>query len=373
MRTINPVNNNGSIQLKFSVGGKRYSFNPIPGGQYHDKKDLAAAKAIATWIQLGILAGVFDPTLNRYRCVVATPQEQSQKESRTRQAKTVLEVWDAWVDTLELPAATKADHYEMIRRMLVKANPSISDIGWLTSAELAPSTYNKRLSYVKKCFDWAVKQGLTDINHYTNVKTRKQGNTRPVKPFSDAEIQAILTGFEESAPHYVPFVKFLFLTGVRISEAIGLRWCHVDFDKNTVIIHESLSKDRTGDGYRRIRKERKTGSVTHLTMNTALRDLLISLRTQEASGESLVFTTLRGKTIDSGNFREDYWVKVLNKKGIEYRKPHNTRHTLASHALEQGIPITGVAYLLGHADTRMVMRTYGHMVNRPELPQIKLT
>jgi integrase len=45
---------------------------------------------------------------------------------------------------------------------------------------------------------------------------------------------------------------------------------------------------------------------------------------------------------------------------------------MASRAIEQGIPITGIAYLMGHSDTTMVMKQYGHMINKPELPTIDL-
>lgn len=72
MRDIKPTNHNGSIQLKFSFGGKRYSFNPVPGGSYTSKRDLATANAIATRIQNDILAGCFDPTLDKYRLTPKT-------------------------------------------------------------------------------------------------------------------------------------------------------------------------------------------------------------------------------------------------------------------------------------------------------------
>ncbi len=67
MRTIKPINHNRTIQLKFSHGGKRHTFNPIPGGQYNCAKDLATARAIAVQIQNDILAGYFDTSLNKYR------------------------------------------------------------------------------------------------------------------------------------------------------------------------------------------------------------------------------------------------------------------------------------------------------------------
>ena len=40
---------------------------------------------------------------------------------------------------------------------------------------------------------------------------------------------------------------------------------------------------------------------------------------------------------------------------------HALRHTWASHAVMNGVPLLVVAKNLGHADTRMVERHYGHM------------
>ena len=136
MKDINPINNNGSIQLKFSYGGKRHSFNPIPSGNYSNKRDVACVKAIAVKIQNDILAGCFDPSLKRYRLDPKTTPDQP-----LTKPKTLIEIWDAWVITLDLSAATKADHYEMVRRMITKANPSLTDTLWLTLAELAAATF----------------------------------------------------------------------------------------------------------------------------------------------------------------------------------------------------------------------------------------
>lgn len=364
MRDIVPVKNNDSIQLKFTVNGKRYTFNPVKGGNFSSKRDIAQARAIATKIQNDIIAGVFDPTLQRYR-----PQQTIDKPI-PKNSGLLLEVWDAWVENLNLPEATKADHYEMVRRMIVRANAGLSDTTWFTNTDIAPSTFNKRLGYLKSCFHWAVAERLVSSNSFEKVKTRRA--TKPeIKPFTLDEMRLIVAEFECRYPHYSPFVQFMFLTGVRTSEAIGLLWRHVDFDRNEIIICESLSKDRTGNGYRRVRKETKSGSVRHLSMTKELSNLLSGIKPVKYSVNDLVFKSALGCVIDSGNFRDD-WKLVLSSLGIEYRKPYTTRHTLLSHAIEQGIPITGVAYLAGHSDTRMVMQTYGHMINRPSLPEIRL-
>ncbi|MES1024184.1 site-specific integrase [Gloeocapsa sp. BRSZ] len=357
MREIKPVNNNGSIQLRFSFSGKRYGFNPVPGGCYSDKRDLATARAIANRIQNDILAGCFDASLDKYRL---TPKPSKDKPSW------LLELFDLWVDSLDLEPATRADHYEMLRRMLVRANPAVGDIGWLASAKISAATYNKRLSYLKSCFKWAVENQLTDVNPVAKLKP-KRVNTAPIKPFSTVEIDAIISGFKVLAPSYLDFVRFLFLTGCRLSEAIGLTWSHIDFELGTVTIAESLSIDRTGNGYQRLRKETKAGTVRQLEMNPTLRSLLLEVRSTN-TGE-LVFRSPDGYVVASGNFRR-VWVKVLRKVGVPYRKPHTIRHTVLSMALEQGTAITGVAYLAGHKNTRMVVQTYGHVINRPRLPDI---
>ena len=364
MREIRPVNNNGSIQLKFSVGGKRYSFNPVPKGQSGNQRDMATTRAIAVRIQNDILSGHFDPTLERYRLaprIISLPKPE-----------TLLGLWDAWVETLELTPSAKANHYEMTRRMILKAKkPGPSDTSWLLESGLASRTLKNRLSLMRSCCNWAVSQGWLETNPYARLKVGRDA-PRETKPFTIKEIGAILAGFDAIAPHYAPFARFLFLTGVRLSEAIGLTWGHIDFASQTITICESLSIDVTGNSYRRIRKTTKTGSVRQLPMSNALRILLLSVKPASPKPDALVFTTVKGCVIDSGNFRERIWVKVLAFAKVPYRKLHVIRHTMLSHAIEQGTPLTGVAYLAGHKDTRMVMQTYGHMVNRPQLPEMPI-
>ncbi|MBD2610433.1 site-specific integrase [Nostoc punctiforme FACHB-252] len=363
MREIKPVNNNGSIQLKFSLGGKRYGFNPLPGGHYEDKRDLAIAQAIATKIQNDILSGHFDPTLDRYRLVP--------KATLNTQPKTLLELWDIWVKTLELPTATEANHYKWVRRMITKASPGITDTDWITKVDIAPRTFKDRLGLIKACCKWGVSKGYLETNPYESIKLPKD-KPKEIKPFTQEEIKLILEGFDKLAPHYSPFVRFLMATGVRTSEAIGLLWEHVDFHRSEIIIKESLSKDLTGNGYRRVRKETKTGNIRYLPMSLELQALLIFLRPPKVNPDSLVFTSPQGCIIDADNFRCRQWTKVLKAQGIPYRKPYTTRHTMISHAIDQGIPITGVAYLAGHKDTSMIIKNYGHMINRPSLPSLPI-
>ncbi|MFN6537057.1 MAG: tyrosine recombinase XerC [Nostoc sp. EkiNYC01] len=359
---INPINNNGSIQLKFSVSGKRYSFNPVPGGDYENKRDYKTAQMIATRIENDILAGNFDETLDSYRLTPKAPKGQ---------VGYLLDLWDLWVASLKLPERTLANHYRYVRRMIAKFNPKVTDVSWISKWDLSPRTHRDRLGMVRACCNWGVAKGYLGTNPYYGIKPRRN-DAKEIKPFTNEEIRKILEGFDNICPHYGPFVRFLLATGVRTAEAIGLQWKHIDFTRNQIIIKESLPKDPTGNGYTRIRKDTKTGNIRYLNMSDGLRGLLLSLKKPEDTPDTLVFTAPKGGFIDADNFRERCWAKVLESQGIPYQKPYTTRHTMASHGIEQGIPLTGMAYLLGHTDTTMVMKTYGHIVNKPNLPEIPI-
>ncbi len=155
-----------------------------------------------------------------------------------------------------------------------------------------------------------------------------------------------------------------------MSEAIGLQWKHVDFEREEICICESLTQRKDGNGYERVRKSTKTGSVRFLKINSELSKLFEQVSPASKNSEDLIFKNPTGTGhVDSNNFRKR-WTKVLAAANIPYRRPHIIRHSFASHAIEQGCPLTGVAYLLGHSDTRMVAQTYGHLINRPSLPNI---
>jgi len=281
----------------------------------------------------------------------------------------LLDIWDAWVKSLDLTAQTKADHYAILRRQIVRVNPPVADTNWFVSLEFAPATFNKKLGYLRACGNWAKAEDLIAVNPWLKVKPRKKPK-EIITPFSQNEAARIIAGFEKSYPTWTPFAKFLFLSGCRMSEAIGLQWKHVDFERGEICICESLAQRKDGDGYERVRKETKTGSVRYLRINDELAKLLEQVSPASKNSDDLVFRSPNGTShIDSNNFR-NRWTKVLTAANIPYRRPHIIRHSFASHAIEQGTPLTGVAYLLGHSDTRMVATTYGHLINRPDLPSI---
>lgn len=304
-------------------------------------------------------------------------------------SKPLLPLWDQWVETLDLSARTANVHYASIRAMIHKSadEATTQNHEWFTQYSspngepLSARTWNDRLTYLRSFGQWMQDRGITQKNVYADLKSKK-GKKQEIEPFTLEEMSKIINAFRTNQfsskyspvkhSHYADYVYFLFATGCRPSETIGLQWRHIDFEKETIKINSVLARDDQGrtSGKHRVRKETKTGSIKILSCKNDLKAMLLDRKPENCNPDALVFPSPDGLAIDDKNFRNRQWKVVLDGLEIDYRKPYTTRHTLISHAIEQGMPLTQVAYLAGHKDTRMVMTTYGHMINRPDLPDL---
>jgi len=369
-------NSKNRLRLRWSCEGKRYCLSL---GLTYNLINLKLAQKTANQIELDIASGNFDSSLDKYGHKQTTPAKPAKQVSKDH----LLLIWDKWVLTLGLSLRTLNAHYRAIRRHIEKAEPLLADASWYEAIDsLSPGIFNNYLGYLKKCLNWAVSEKLTSDNPYMKVKRRKV-TKQIIKPFTTDEISAILNAFRTNQfcskssaykhSDYADFVEFLFCTGARISESLGILKKHIDFERNEILICSALARGDKGqtNPAQRVRKETKTGSIRYLTMTFRLREMLES-RCQSLQPNDLVFTSVKGNPIDDRMFLRRQWKPVLQGLGIEYRRLYLARHSLASMAIEQGMPLTGVAYLLGHTDTTMVAKVYGHMINRPALPEIKL-
>lgn len=372
---ILPQQNRQGIRLQFSVGGERFSFSPLKGGKWESKRDRQLVAAIGTKIVNDILAGAFDPSLEKYRHKFYA--ENAGEKFLLKSSKVFwLEAWDGFVKSLKLKPATAADHYACVRAAIVKAkNPYISNTEWLTArSDWAASTFNRRLSMLQKCVNWAIDQKIISKNPLTEIQGRSQSLAEEEKaeskkaPFNGEEVSKIIEHFYQKHPTYAPFVEFLLFSGVRTGEAVGLRWQDVDLKRRTVAIEQSISRER--GGYRKIAKRPKTNQSRRiLKMSQRIYDLFLKIQLEGILGSNLVFRSPQGYAIDHGNFRSCFWGPALKFLEIPYRKPYATRHTLLSEAIEAGLTVPQVAAIAGHKDGRMILQHYGRVINQVQLPE----
>jgi integrase len=180
--------------------------------------------------------------------------------------------------------------------------------------KFAPITLKERLTLLSACWQWGIEQGVVENNPWSDLPNQvKVPPKQKAKPFTKKEIGAIVAAFRNDRYYYryADYVEFLFSTGCRTAEAIGLRWKHLSDDCSTVWIGESLSRGT--------RKFTKTNRARTIALTPRLQSLLLERRPSNYDADGLVFTSPKGKAIDDCNFRSRAWITILARLGIDYR------------------------------------------------------
>jgi integrase len=98
----------------------------------------------------------------------------------------------------------------------------------------------KILMQINACCTWAVDYGWIEVNPFEKLKIRVKKPAADIQPFTEQERDRIIAEFKEVESFYAPLVEFMFLTGCRPSEAIALRWRHIDADLTRIIFCEAF-------------------------------------------------------------------------------------------------------------------------------------
>ncbi|MFN3360096.1 MAG: tyrosine-type recombinase/integrase [Pseudanabaenaceae cyanobacterium] len=267
------------------------------------------------------------------------------------------ELWQKFVDYQReiLSPTTIANSYEPVTRYLQKCQTEgLQDPIGLRGELLQITTKGQAqnaLMYLSKCCQWGMNQGLLDrdpfAGMYREIRTPKP--TAPVA-FTQAERDSIIAAFASDSvySYYAPLVKFLFWTGCRPCEAVGLQWAAVAPDYS--FIHFAAGIVLAGSKLVE-RPTTKTGVVRKFPCSPSLRELLRSLH---PSSHTLVFPSKQGKPINIRNFNVGAWRSVLRQLGLEYKNgtrmtPYNCRDTFISLQIAAGVSSDVVAHWVGNS------------------------
>jgi integrase len=370
--TVAVSSRNGMLRLRWRYQGQQYQ---LALGMADTPENRHVAQGKASEIQADIVYERFDTSLERYR-----PAEAP----KPVKPPSTVDLFEQFIDYRRQEGTSGqaiAARYWPMRSNLqrfgqdIKTTDDAREFMELLRSRQAPRTLNQSLTMLKSFGRWAVSAGHLADNPYSPIKPVK--GTIPVqnrRPFNRNEVIAFLHALSthQRLGWYTDFCLVLFSLGLRPSEAIGLRWRHLDLVRAEVTICESLSRSAEGKtaGYARERRPTKTHQTRVLSLSDRLVELFEQRRPPQAQPDDLVFTSPRGNAIDDHNFRTRVWKATCEAAGIEYRPPYTSRHTLLSHGIEyEGWSLPQAARVAGHTSTRMVAETYGHMIDRPKLPE----
>ena len=197
------------------------------------------------------------------------------------------------------------------------------------------ATVNRWMSCLRHMLKKAVLWELIGESPFEKGETLllKENNKR-MRFLSLDEIQRLLV----ECPRYLKDIVVCALnTGMRKEEYLSLKW------------------DQIRNGFIYLRKT-KTNESRQIPVNDTMNDLFREIRRREHLKSEYVFT-YRGERIAD--------IKVgfnaaCKRAGITDCRPHDMRHTFASHAIMNGASLKEVQEILGHTTLTMTLR-YAHL------------
>ncbi len=207
-------------------------------------------------------------------------------------------------------------------------------------APLAAASAGRTLVAVRGFHRFAVEEGMSPTDPGRQVKPPAAARRLP-KALTVAEVEAILTSTGGAAAQPLglrdrALLEFLYGTGARISEAVGLEEDDLDLDVGVAHLHGKAGKQRL------VPVGSKACDALSAYVVRARPGLLVS-------AQRAVFLNARGGRLS----RQSAWTILrgaADRAGVDADvSPHTLRHSFATHLLDGGADVRVVQELLGHA------------------------
>ena len=249
------------------------------------------------------------------------------------------EVIQVWLAT-KISSATRRAYAREIARFLAFVRKPIASVtladmqiyaDTLARSGLKIASQNRALISVKSLLSFAQESGYLTYNVGVAVKLRPHRDSLAQRFLEESEVAKLI----EAAPpgRNRVLLKLLYVSGVRVGELCGLKWC------------DALPRQSGGQ----ITVFGKGGKTRTILLKLKVWEQLLSLQGAARAVDSIFRSRNGGGQLDSSQVRRIVYA-AARKAGLEKKvSPHWLRHAHASHALERSAPLHLVQATLGHA------------------------
>jgi integrase len=222
---------------------------------------------------------------------------------------------------------------------------------------ISNATVNRETELLRRVYRRADKTWKVDIGTMPEwaelLLPESAGRTRAL---TGPEIAALTKAVQESFPALLGPLRFSLATGVRLMNAIGLKWSSVDLAGRKITI--------------RTKSKKPGGNVLEVPLDPAL---LVVIANHHGHHNDYVFTyEVRKKRLKRARGERrpftktgwrKHWKKALEKAKIHDFRWHDLRHTAATWTLRETRNLALVGRMLGHADLKSTLR-YAHVLDQ---------
>jgi integrase len=225
-------------------------------------------------------------------------------------------------------------------------------------------TVEKTHAVLHRAMDQAMHWGLT-VRNPTELVSPPRPTRREMTALTTGQFRELLR-FTEGSRWY-PLWVLLGTSGLRVGEALGLRWQDVDLEGGRCAVRRTLHR-QPGLGFvfgpPKTEKSRRTiylsgvaRSALEYRRERQCLERQASKRWLEAGS---VFTNRHGAPLGPGAVNRAL-TRALHDAGLPRIRVHDLRHSTASILLEAGTHPKVVQDLLGHSTIQLTLDTYSHV------------
>ncbi len=190
---------------------------------------------------------------------------------------------------------------------------------------------------------------------------------KEMRTLTEDEVHRLLAATSGTRHHSLWI--FLVTTGVRLGEALAIRWADIDLNEGRVTIRRALQRQR-GAGLVFVEPKssrgRRTVSLPPETLEVLAQQRRDLDRERVEAGErwqenDLVFPSPVGRPRDM-TYLSYTFHRGLERAGLPRLRIHDLRHTAATHLLNKHVHPKVVQELLGHSTIAITLDTYSHVM-----------
>lgn len=260
----------------------------------------------------------------------------------------------------------------------------------LRAEGLKASNVRKHVRLLSSILSEAAEDELIPVNPLlAGGRRRRRSKAKATKrrqdPFTAEELAALFTTAETHTVErrgkvvqpYRPFIPLLLClthSGIRLGEAVALRWGDIDWRSGTMLVSRAYSHGRLdvpkGGKARKVELSSRLRATLRAVYEARFERVVALDADQQAELEAaqaataagaLVFPDEAGSYLDDANLRRRLWAPLLEAAELRYRRLHDLRHTFATLHLQAGTDPLWVSAQLGHHSVAFTLSTYAHL------------